>query len=113
MRKPKRSSRAGHIQSNDRYWAFTLIELLAVIAIIAILASLLLPALSKAKETAHRTACLNNVKQLLLATHGYLVDSEDRMPWPNWGYTVIGWAYEPPLIKNNFDQQLGQLRKGL
>jgi prepilin-type N-terminal cleavage/methylation domain-containing protein/prepilin-type processing-associated H-X9-DG protein len=61
---------------------FTLIELLAVIAIIAVLASLLLPALSTAKATAQRTACMNNFKQLQVAWLSYTHDNNDQFP-PN------------------------------
>ncbi len=60
--------------------AFTLIELLVVIAIIAILAALLLPALAGAKERAQRVACVNNLRQFMMATHMYANDNEQRLP---------------------------------
>jgi len=59
---------------------FTLIELLVVIAIIGILAAMLMPTLSKAKQKAQGSACLNNMKQLQLAAIIYGNDSSDYLP---------------------------------
>ena len=63
----------------SRLVAFTLIELLVVIAIIAILAALLLPALAKAKAKAKATQCMNNERQIALATKMYGDDYSDHI----------------------------------
>ena len=59
---------------------FTLIELLVVIAIIAILAAILFPVFARARESARKTSCLSNLKQLGLASHMYAQDWDELFP---------------------------------
>src|SRR5262245_64839780 len=66
-------------QSKIDEGAFTLIELLVVIAIIGILAGISLPALSRAKESGRRIACMNHLRQLGLAHRMYVDENHDRL----------------------------------
>jgi prepilin-type N-terminal cleavage/methylation domain-containing protein/prepilin-type processing-associated H-X9-DG protein len=74
------SATAHHSQRHGRVTAFTLIELLVVIAIIAILAGMLLPSLGKAKEAAKRIGCVNQIRQLGLATTMYAGEFNGEFP---------------------------------
>ena len=85
----KTNARSGGSPAVVLVRGFTLIELLVVIAIIGILAALLLPALSRAKERGHSTACLGNLKQLAVAWLMYADDFGQQFP-PNQSARVDG-----------------------
>src|ERR1043165_4587012 len=65
----------------QRRVGFTLTELLVVLAIIFVLASLLLPALSRAKEEARRAKCISNLRQITLGARLWMNDNGSKYPW--------------------------------
>lgn len=80
--------------------AFTLVELLVVIAIIGVLIGLLLPAVQAARESARRTQCVNNMKQIGLAMHNHET-AVNRLPncGMGWNDANTGWRGFSTLVQ--------------
>lgn len=98
----------------SRLKGFTLVELLVVIAIIALLMSMLLPALTRAREQGKRAVCLGNLRQLTLAWDMYAEENEDRIPGSDVGYARPGTCWvDWHDDRSNLELCRSAIRRGL
>ena len=91
--------------------AFTLVELLVVIGIIAILIGILLPSLSRARESSNRLKCLSNLRQLATAYVMYVDEHAGQLPVaPKVGAPSVldAWYWQPATVQNIAQSALGQ-----
>jgi prepilin-type N-terminal cleavage/methylation domain-containing protein len=94
-------------ESPGRRPGFSLIELLVVIAIIGVLVGLLLPAVQSSRESASRTHCANNLKQLGVAVSLYTNNNDQRLPAsrramtesPSWAWVILPYLEQENLYR--------------
>jgi prepilin-type N-terminal cleavage/methylation domain-containing protein len=96
----------------SRFCGFTLVEILVVTAVIGLLVAIMLPAIQKARESARKSQCANNLKQIGLGMHAYLNDHQalppgyisevlpnhdDKGPGWSWGSLIMEYIEQAPL----------------
>ncbi|HEY7087670.1 MAG TPA: type II secretion system protein [Tepidisphaeraceae bacterium] len=91
----------------NRKSAFTLVELLVVIGIIAVLIAILLPALSKARETSNRVKCASNLRQIAVGTINYANDNKGALPCPRLDLGQPDYNYDYTYTYTNFGWMIG------